>query len=55
MFEIIKKSGIRFKFRGKRWKIPAFSLLWWICILGSAATIAVGFMSFAIMPYILFI
>ena len=46
---------IRYTFKGKRWKIPAFSLLWWACVLASAAIILSIPFSLALIPYILFI
>ena len=46
---------IRYTFKGKRWKIPAFSLLWWACVLASATIILSIPFSLAIIPYILFI
>lgn len=50
-----KLWDIRYTFKGKRWKIPAFSLLWWTCVLASAAIILSIPFSFAVIPYILFI
>lgn len=44
---------IRYTFKGKRWKIPAFSLLWWACVLASAAIIPSIPFSLALIPYIL--
>ena len=52
---MIKLLDIRYTFKGRRWKIPAFSLLWWACVLASAAIIFSIPFSFAIIPYILFI
>lgn len=46
---------IRYTFKGKRWKIPAFSLLWWTCVLASATIILSIPFSLAMIPYILFI
>lgn len=46
---------IRYTFKGKRWKIPAFSLIWWACVLASAAIILSIPFSLAVIPYILFI
>ena len=51
---MIKLLDIRYTFRGKRWKIPAFSLLWWTCVLASAAIILSIPFSFTLIPYILF-
>lgn len=50
-----KLLDIRYTFKGRRWKIPAFSLLWWACILASATIIFLIPFSLAIIPYILFI
>ena len=45
---------IRYTFKGKRWKIPAFSLLWWACVLAIATIILSIPFSLALIPYILF-
>lgn len=45
---------IRYTFKGKRWKIPAFSLIWWICVLTSTVIIMSIPFSFTLIPYILF-
>lgn len=50
-----KLLDIRYTFKGRRWKIPAFSLLWWTCVLASAAIILSIPFSLAVIPYILFI
>ena len=52
---MIKLLDIRYTFKGKRWKIPAFSLLWWAYVLASAAIILSIPFSLAVIPYILFI
>ena len=52
---MIKLLDIRYTFRGRRWKIPAFSLLWWAYVLASAAIILSIPLSLAVIPYILFI
>lgn len=52
---MIKLLDIRYTFKGRRWKIPAFSLLWWACVLASAAIILSIPFSLATIPYILFI
>lgn len=44
---------IRYTFKGKCWKIPAFSLLWWAYVLASAAIILSMPFSLALIPYIL--
>lgn len=36
---MIKLLDIRYTFKGRRWKIPAFSLIWFLCMLGAAALI----------------
>ena len=50
-----KLLDIRYTFKGRRWKIPAFSLLWWACVLASATIIISIRFSLAIIPYILFV
>ena len=52
---MIKLLDIRYTFKGRRWKILAFSLLWWACVLASAAIILSIPFSLALIPYILFI
>lgn len=52
---MIKLLDIRYTFKGRRWKIPAFSLIWWLCVLASAAIILSIPFSIALIPYILFI
>lgn len=49
-----KLLDIRYTFKGRRWKIPAFSLIWWSCVLVSAAIILSIPFSFVLIPYILF-
>ena len=44
---------VRYTFKGKCWKIPAFSLLWWAYVLASAAIILSMLFSLALIPYIL--
>lgn len=50
-----KLLDIRYTFKGRLWKIPAFSLLWWAYVLASAVIILSIPLSFAVIPYILFI
>lgn len=50
---MIKLLDIRYTFKGRRWKIPAFSLLWWACILASVTIILSIPFSLALIPYIL--
>lgn len=50
-----KLLDIRYTFKGKCWKIPAFSLIWWAYVLESAAIILSIPFSIAMIPYILFI
>ena len=52
---MIKLLDIRYTFKGRRWKIPAFSLLWWACVLASAAIILSIPFSLALIPYILLV
>lgn len=52
---MIKLLDIRYTFKGKRWRIPAFSLIWWACVLASAAIILSIPFSIAMIPYILFV
>lgn len=52
---MIKLLDIRYTFKGRRWKIPAFSLLWWACVLAIAAIILSIPLSLSVIPYILFI
>lgn len=52
---MIKLLDIRYTFKGRRWKIPAFSLLWWICALGGAALIISIPLSLTLIPYMLFV
>lgn len=52
---MIKLLDIRYTFKGRHWKIPAFSLLWWTCVLASATIILSIPLSLAVIPYILFI
>lgn len=52
---MIKLLDIRYTFKGRRWKIPAFSLLWWAYVLASVAIILSIPFSLAIIPYILFV
>lgn len=48
-----KLLDIRYTFKGRRWKIPAFSLIWWAYVLASAAIILSIPFSVALIPYIL--
>lgn len=50
-----KLLDIRYTFKGRHWKIPAFSLLWWAYVLASAVIILSIPLSLAVIPYILFI
>lgn len=50
---MIKLLDIRYTFKGRRWKIPAFSLLWWACVLAGSTIILSIPLSLALIPYIL--
>lgn len=50
-----KLLDIRYTFKGRRWRIPAFSMIWWICLLGGAALIMSIPLSFTLIPYIIFV
>lgn len=52
---MIKLLDIRYTFKGRRWKISAFSLIWWACVLVSVAIILSIPISLAMVPYILFV
>ena len=52
---MIKLLDIRYTFKGRHWKIPAFSLIWWVCVLARATIILSIPFSLAVIPYILFI
>lgn len=52
---MLKLLDIRYTFKGKHWKIPAFSLIWWICVLTSTVIIMSIPFSAPLMLYILFV